>query len=156
MEPGRRLRPYFKDYESYHRAYGNKVCHFIGIPSITVTLLGLLAGWVIWTPVGSEIWRLDGGMLLWLGATLWYLILDWRIAIPFSLFGLGGYFLGRAMPTPLLWGVFASGWIVQYVGHLYYEKNRPAFYKNFLHVLIGPLWIFSVAVGYYRLHKPKP
>jgi uncharacterized membrane protein YGL010W len=143
-----KLLPYFEDYEAYHRTIGNKVCHFIGIPSITVTLLGLLGALSFGPEIGDGLIRLDAGVLLWLGATLWYLTLDWRAGLPFSLCGLGCYFLGRALPFPALWSIFILGWVVQYVGHYVYEKKSPAFYKNLRHILIGPLWIFSKITGY--------
>jgi len=37
--------------------------------------------------------------------------------------------------------LLAIGWAFQVVGHSVYEKNRPAFARNVLHLLIGPLWI---------------
>jgi uncharacterized membrane protein YGL010W len=38
-------------------------------------------------------------------------------------------------------GAFALGWVFQGVGHAYFEKNKPAFFKNLAHVLIGPLFL---------------
>lgn len=152
--PSQRLSAYFKDYGSYHRTEGNKLCHFIGIPMIMVALLGLLAQLSL-GPVGGGIsildpdyFRYDGGTALILLATLWYLYLDWRIAFPFSFVALGFYFIAQALPVAGLWIFFVVGWIFQLVGHSVYEKNRPAFLKNFEHLLIGPLWIFARLVKY--------
>jgi len=36
---------------------------------------------------------------------------------------------------------FLTGWIFQAIGHAVYEKNRPAFFKNLLHLLVGPLFL---------------
>jgi uncharacterized membrane protein YGL010W len=36
---------------------------------------------------------------------------------------------------------FVVGWIFQAIGHAVYEKNRPAFFKNLLHLLVGPLFL---------------
>ena len=44
-----RLAVAFEDYEAYHRAPGNKLCHYIGIPLIAFTLVGLLSS----IPVGT-------------------------------------------------------------------------------------------------------
>jgi uncharacterized membrane protein YGL010W len=38
---------------------------------------------------------------------------------------------------------FAVGWIFQGVGHAVYEKNRPAFFRNLLHLLVGPLFLMN-------------
>ncbi|MEK6579395.1 MAG: Mpo1-like protein [Bdellovibrionota bacterium] len=140
------LRDYFKDYGLYHRTPGNQICHLIGIPLLTVTFLGLLAtvggAGVLGTP------RIDLGLVLWCLASLWYLFLDWRLGLPFSVVALGGYFVGRSLPVPTLWILFVLGWVFQGIGHAVYEKRSPAFFKNVLHLLIGPLWVFAKCVGY--------
>jgi len=148
----KRLEIYFEDYASHHHVRGNKLLHFLGIPLIAVSLLGLLAQLPLlpaYIPAG-EVIRLDGGTLLLILATLWYLLLDWRLAVPFALFGAGMYFSGRAIPNQGLWGLFVVGWICQGVGHAVYEKRSPAFFHNVRHLLIGPLWIFAQWVG----HRP--
>jgi uncharacterized membrane protein YGL010W len=38
---------------------------------------------------------------------------------------------------------FLGGWILQGVGHYVYEKNSPAFFRNFLHLAVGQLWIVA-------------
>jgi len=145
-----RLAKFFDDYSSYHKTQGNKISHFIGIPFIVASLLGLLSNLSL-SPPGwdfSPYLRLDGGTTLIALALIFYLYLDWKITVPFSLFVGGLYFLGRAIPTPINWGLFVIGWILQGIGHAVFEKNSPAFFKNFTHLLIGPLWIFSKLVGY--------
>jgi uncharacterized membrane protein YGL010W len=139
------LRTYFEDYQSYHRTDGNKLCHYLGIPMIVISLLGLLATIPIGpgTLFGSALFRIDVASLLWLGATIWYLTLSWRLTIPFTFVMLAFYFIGRSIPIPALWMLFVVGWILQGVGHWVYEKKSPAFFKNFEHLLIGPFWVFA-------------
>lgn len=36
---------------------------------------------------------------------------------------------------------FAVGWVFQGVGHAYFEKNKPAFFKNLAHLWVGPLFL---------------
>lgn len=145
------LSKYFQDYSSYHRTPGNKLTHYFGITFIGVSLLGLLGNLPIHLPSFTEYSpyiRLDGGTLLLGLGVLWYLWMDWKIAIPFAFVLTGVYFLGRALPTPVNWTLFIVGWILQGVGHYVFEKKSPAFFKNLTHVLIGPLWIFARCVGY--------
>jgi uncharacterized membrane protein YGL010W len=146
-----RLMAIFNDYAAAHRTFGNKVTHYIGIPLIIITTLGLLGGLPIAGGLtGSDFFRLDGGSVLLMAGFLWYLSLDWKIAIPFSMLLLGMYFLGRALPTGVAWALWVIGWVAQFVGHAVYEKKSPAFFQNLQHLLIGPLWIFARAVGYIR------
>jgi uncharacterized membrane protein YGL010W len=72
-----------------------------------------------------------------------YLILDWRLALAMLPFAAGMYFLGRWMPLWLNAALFVLGWIFQFLGHSIYEKRQPAFLKNALHLLVGPLWILN-------------
>ncbi|MBL7717005.1 MAG: DUF962 domain-containing protein [Bdellovibrionales bacterium] len=147
-----RLQKLFKEYASSHQTKGNQVTHYIGIPMIMLSLLGLLSLLVIWTnpTPGSlgDLLRLDGGMILFLGATFLYMYLDWKIAIPFAFVVLSFYFVGRSIPTGWLAAVFVVGWVIQLWGHIKYEKKRPSFMQNLVHVFVGPLWIFSKTIGY--------
>ena len=149
--PTQKLLKYFQEYEAYHTQPGNKVCHYIGIPSIMLSLLGLLSGLTVVDSVFGLPWlRIDGGMILLGVALTWYFLQDWRITIPWVFVSLALYSLGSALPTPLNWGIFVAGWVFQGIGHYVYEKKSPAFLKNLEHVLVGPLWIFARTVGYHR------
>jgi uncharacterized membrane protein YGL010W len=146
-----RVAPYFKDYASFHKTPGNQATHMMGIPMIVVAVLGMLGHLVIGDGLtGSELFRVDGGAILWLLASLWYFKLEWKLALPFALINVGFYFLGRAIPMPWLAAMFVVGWIIQYVGHYVYEHKSPAFYKSLEHLLIGPFWIFAKLVGYWK------
>ena len=128
---------------------GNELCHFIGIPLIVISLLGLLAAFPFEAGsfFGSPLFRIDGGSVFWALAILWYLWIDWRAGLSFSLVSLSAYFVGRTLPVPALWAFFVLGWIFQGIGHVVYEKKSPAFIKNFAHLLIGPLWVFARLTG---------
>lgn len=141
----RKLESYFKDYDAYHSTTGNEICHCFGIPFILVSVLGLLSAWVIepGSIFGSPLLRVDGGLILWALAAIWYLLLDWKLGISFSFVALGGYFFGRTLPPSVLWALFVVGWVLQGIGHAKYEKKSPAFFRNVTHLLIGPLWIFA-------------
>lgn len=147
-----RLHHAFTEYASYHRTTGNQVTHYLGIPLIVIAILGLLSHWGVHPLIdalGAEkLIRLDGGIVLWVLAMAFYAYLDWRLMVPFSLFVLGLYFVGRALPVPTLWSSFVVGWIFQGVGHYVYEKKAPAFAKNLKHLFIGPFWIFAKTIGY--------
>ena len=157
-QPVNRFTEYLADYDSFHQTRGNQITHFIGIPLLTVTIYGLMSHVKI--AVGLENMEgqlpLDAGLVGWIVATIWYLTLDWRIAIPTSLITLACYGLGLLVPLPYLIASFVIGWAIQYVGHLGYEKNKPAFYKNFEHLMIGPAWTFGKIFGYMPplTHKP--
>ena len=144
-----KLAARFSDYREYHATRGNQISHYIGIPLIATSVLGLLS----MVTFGNESFqasmlRPDLGWILWAFAVGFYLWLDWKIALPFSLVMLGMYLIGRSLPLDILIGMQVVGWIAQYVGHLRYEKKSPAFYTNLSQMLIGPLWVFAKAIRY--------
>jgi uncharacterized membrane protein YGL010W len=49
--------------------------------------------------------------------------------------------------------LFVIGWILQIVGHAI-EGNQPAFLKNPVYLLIGPLWLLRRAAAAVGLAKP--
>ena len=134
----------FADYDGYHQNRRNKVCHFIGIPLIVATTIGLLLRWDFVTVGRFGISAGDGVLL---GATLFYAVIAPSLALPMlaATAFLGA--LGRALPPSWAVGLFVLGWIFQFVGHLGYEKKSPAFLKNAGHLLIGPLWVLEAAMG---------
>ena len=139
----------FADYASYHRTPGNKAFHRLGIPMIMLTLIGMLA-FVGWNVGGT---RVDLAMVLIAASTVYYLAIEWRLAIPMLVVSIGMYFLGRAMPLWLNGALFVLGWIFQFIGHSVYEKKQPAFFRNFVHLMVGPLWILNDVVP---VVKPAP
>ena len=53
------------------------------------------------------------------------------------------------------WGAPRSsiGWIFQAIGHAVYEKNSPAFFRNVVHLLVGPAFLWNEAL---RLRSDRP
>jgi uncharacterized membrane protein YGL010W len=37
-------------------------------------------------------------------------------------------------------GLFAGGWVLQFVGHYVFEKNDPQFFGDWRNLLVGVLW----------------
>jgi uncharacterized membrane protein YGL010W len=148
--PSSALMIYFKDYEQYHRTRGNKLTHLVGVPLVLFSLLGLLSQVVLWTPGAESLLRLDLGLILLLGGVLFSIKVDTKLAIPFTLYVILNYLLARHLSLPVLAGIQVVAWIIQFWGHYVYEKKSPAFFTSLEHLFIGPLWIFSWVIGYYK------
>lgn len=134
------IRTSFADYASYHQTKGNKWFHRIGIPLIVLTLVGMLARVGLVTIRGV---RVDAGMVLIALAVIYYLTLEWRLAIPMLIVSVAFYVIGTWMPMSVNVALFILGWIFQFIGHIVYEHRQPAFLRNGVHLLIGPLWILN-------------
>ena len=89
----------------------------------------------------SGTWVLDLGVALALVMVGVYLAWHRGLAIGIGLLFVPLYLAGRLFPGPWLWGIMAAGVALQYVGHLVFEGGSPAFHKNLVHTLVGPLWV---------------
>ena len=77
----------------------------------------------------------------------YYLTLDATLAARDARGLRGARRAGRFVPPLPALGLFVFGWILQGVGHWVYEKNSPAFFRNFVHLAVGQLWILAKALG---------
>lgn len=138
------LRSHFADYAAFHRTSGNKACHSLGIPIIVLSSLALLARVSLFAVGGFAVTLAE---VLIAGFVLYYLTLDATLAglmlVAYAALDVAGRFIG---PWPAA-GLFVIGWILQGIGHYVYEKNSPAFFRNFVHLAVGQLWILARAVG---------
>jgi uncharacterized membrane protein YGL010W len=136
----RRVDSLLAEYGSYHRTRGNLACHFVGIPLITFAVVVFLR----LIPLGGSGWTAAEVVI---GAVvLYYLSLDvvlgFAMLVPLVLLDLA------ARVAPLGdWRVglaaFVVGWIFQGIGHARYEHKSPAFLRNLLHLLVGPMFLVN-------------
>jgi uncharacterized membrane protein YGL010W len=142
----KRVDALLADYGSHHRARGNFVCHAFGITLIVFGIASVLTG--------PRVGPLTVAEIAMAALVLYYATLDVRLALGMTAaFGLidvaaraiGDWRVGLAS--------FFVGWIFQAVGHAVYEKNRPAFFKNLLHLLVGPLFLMNELLW---IRRPAP
>lgn len=140
-QPHMKIDVLFADYAAHHRTAGNKLFHRLGIPMIVFSLFGMLAHVQLTaTP------RVDAAIVLIVVATLFYLTLHATLAIAMAITSALLYVLASYLALPIHVALFVAGWILQFIGHLVYEKKNPAFAQNLVHLLVGPLWILADAL----------
>lgn len=49
--------------------------------------------------------------------------------------------------------MFVGGWILQFVGH-FIEGNQPAFFKNPVYLIIGPVWLAKRLLAKIGIIRP--
>ena len=139
---------WFAEYGESHQNRTNKIIHWVCVPAIVFSLVGLL--WSVPRPdffAGISPW-LNWGTLFIALAMIYYLVLSWPLAIGMlfvsALVILGNAGLAR-LETPL-WmvssGIFAIAWIGQFIGHRI-EGKKPSFFKDIQFLLIGPVWLLG-------------
>lgn len=142
----------FADYASYHRTKGNKVFHRLGIPLIMLSLIGMLTAVPLFDVATV---RIDAAMVLIAVASAWYFVVEWRLAIAMMAISIGFYFVGAALGLWINLALFVVGWIFQGIGHAVYEHKSPAFLRNFVHLLVGPLWILNDVIPVVKIETSK-
>jgi uncharacterized membrane protein YGL010W len=133
----KKVDSHLSDYALYHQTQGNKICHFIGIPLIMFSLFALLR------PL-SLLSFFTAAELLILLSFVYYLTLDFRLAAGMLLVSCALDLAAWKM-SDLRIGLIALivGWVFQGIGHAVYEKRSPAFTRNLVHLLIGPVFLLN-------------
>src|ERR1700754_2192228 len=140
----RRIDALFADYAASHSTRGNLRCHAAGITLIVFGLLCFLSR----IPIGG-IWT--ASELLVALVLLFYATLDLPVAL--AMLGYAAILdvaARLAASWPLGLAAFVAGWVLQGIGHAVYEKNRPAFLRNLVHLLTGPAYLVAEALGLRR------
>jgi uncharacterized membrane protein YGL010W len=132
-------------YSAYHQDTRNKLTHFVGVPLVTFSVFVFL-GWLRVVNL-QDVPLLSGAALFYLLVFLYYLSLDWFIALVQAPITLGLLYLAdRVSVLPftqslLVFGAtFVGGWIIQLVGHAF-EGKRPALADNIMQIFNAPLFL---------------
>lgn len=145
------MQGWLDEYAVSHQNKTNKQLHFICVPLIFFSVLGLL--WSIpssfmnsWLPESFAEWFNFSTIVVFFGL-IFYLRLSFKMFLGFvlvcalSLSGIRTFdHLGVLLYTSL--GIFVSAWIGQFIGHKI-EGAKPSFLEDIQFLLIGPAWIMS-------------
>lgn len=139
------------DYAAHHRTGGNVACHFVGIPLIILGLLSMLGTVPI---AASPVGAVTAAELLLLLSVAYYLTLDARLALGMAAAGLALDLAARALADWRLGlAAFVVGWVFQGIGHAVYEKRSPAFLRNLVHLMVGPIFLVNEVL---RVRRVEP
>jgi len=134
----RRVDLLLAHYGESHRNPRNEIIHFVAIPLIVVSLLGLLSALHPWVAYGIVALSL-----------VYYAWLSVVFLVSMALFSVVALLAVQAMGTlvlPVSIGIFVASWIAQFVGHKI-EGKKPSFFEDLQYLLIGPLFVLSKLFG---------
>jgi uncharacterized membrane protein YGL010W len=139
----RNIHALLAQYSESHRNPTNELIHFVCVPLIVFSLLGIL--WAI-HPVLA---------LAAVGAAMWYYL---QLSKPFAVGMLAMSVLMlailAAMPPvtvlPLSIAVFVVSWIGQFIGHKI-EGKKPSFLDDLRFLLVGPLFVLGFLYRRFNL-----
>lgn len=146
------LKTWFDRYSDDHRDQTNKRIHFICVPLIFFSVLGLLSLPGIQTGAGDNnglFERITPAHLLALVALVFYARHSFALFLGIAIFTMAcTWIIGMIYNQDLFpaWAVFsfvfAMAWIGQFIGHKH-EGRKPSFLTDLVFLLIGPAWIIG-------------
>ena len=135
------------EYAASHQNPINKALHWVCVPLIVWSLIGLL--WSLPAPGRAQLDYANWASYAVAAAVFYYAVLSPPLALGVlpvlaaMLFSVDA--LSQLTQVPL-WAVsaavFALAWLGQFIGHAI-ERKRPSFFKDVQFLLIGPIWLLA-------------
>ncbi|MGH8496511.1 MAG: DUF962 domain-containing protein [Gammaproteobacteria bacterium] len=144
----RTAEQWLDEYGESHRNATNKLLHWVCVPLIVLSLVGLL--WSIPVPQAFEDISpaLNWATAFLMAAVVYYFVLSTSLAIGMVpvLAAIVLIVIWLDSLEPPLWlisaAIFAAAWVGQFIGHAI-EGKRPSFFKDIQFLMIGPAWLLS-------------
>ena len=130
----RRIDELLAHYGESHRDPRNERIHFVAIPLIMLSLLGLLSAahpWLCYAFVAASM--------------VYYARLSWVFLLAMAAVSAIALALIQAMGglvLPISLATFVAAWIAQFVGHKI-EGKKPSFFEDLKYLWIGPVFVVS-------------
>ena len=131
------ITEWLDEYSESHQNKTNKSIHWVCVPAILFSIIGMLAHFS----------ALITALLLVL-TLVFYTRLDLVLAVAMSALLLVMAWLIWILPVGVGFyiGLFIVAWIGQFYGHKV-EGKKPSFFKDLQFLLIGPLWCVDAFLG---------
>ena len=137
-----------EEYGESHQNKTNKLIHWICVPLIYFSIVGLVRA--IPFDLLSN-YSIDENYLNWASISIvlvmiYYLTMSFQLTIGMSLFSLLCLFICNKiifLQLSILWIsiiIFILAWIFQFIGHNI-EGKKPSFLRDLQFLLIGPAWL---------------
>ena len=140
----RKIDWFLEKYAESHQNATNKLIHWVCVPLIMFSLLGLLYA----IPFPTEKSLLINWSAVFVAlALVYYLTMSVQMFVGFVFIAggmvVGNHFLAQSVGGNLAYvslGIFVVAWIGQFIGHKI-EGKKPSFFEDIQFLLIGPAWI---------------
>ncbi|MCA6378620.1 MAG: DUF962 domain-containing protein [Cytophagales bacterium] len=146
----RKIDNLLSEYGESHQNPTNKLIHWICVPLIFFSLMGLIASipsGVLSSVFGEGSMYANWAAVILALALIYYMTLSIPLTIGMLLFALACLFLINQLVLlniAPLWlvslGIFVAAWIGQFYGHKV-EGKKPSFFKDVQFLMIGPAWL---------------
>lgn len=125
-------------YGESHRNPRNEVIHFVAIPLIMLSLIGLLFALHPWVAYGF----VAASMAYYARLSVVFLL---AMAVVSGIALLLVHAMGERV-LAISAAIFVAAWIAQFVGHKI-EGKKPSFFEDLQYLWVGPLFVLSHLFG---------
>ena len=131
------MNQWFDEYSESHQNKTNKAIHWVCVPTILFSIIGILAHFSALLTA-----------LLLLLSFVFYARLDLVLAVAMAALLVVMAWLIYTLPVGVGFyiGLFVLAWIGQFYGHKV-EGKKPSFFKDLQFLLIGPVWCMDAYLG---------
>lgn len=141
------INTWLSEYGESHQNPTNKLVHWICVPAIFFSIVGLLYGIKLGYPITSTV-ELNAAIVVLALVIAYYVRLSPSLAVGMLMFSTLCLFVAQQIEASglILWQVclalFALAWIGQFWGHQV-EGKKPSFLQDIQFLMIGPAWLMS-------------
>ncbi|MFN0015146.1 MAG: DUF962 domain-containing protein [Saprospiraceae bacterium] len=145
------INDWLSEYGESHQNPTNKLVHWVCVPAIFFSIVGLLYGIKLGYQVTPTL-ELNAAMAVLAFVVAYYMRLSPALAVGMFLFAILCLFLAGQIEAAgfVLWqvclAVFVLAWIGQFWGHKV-EGKKPSFFQDIQFLMIGPAWLMSFIYG---------
>jgi uncharacterized membrane protein YGL010W len=146
----RKIDELFEEYGESHQNHTNKAIHWICVPLIFFSVVGLLASipsGMVQRFLGQGNPYANWAAVVLIFVVIYYTTLSLTLSLGMMLFGVLCLYIARIInqsDVAPLWLVsviiFVIAWIGQFYGHKI-EGKKPSFLKDVQFLMIGPAWL---------------
>jgi uncharacterized membrane protein YGL010W len=154
MPNQRKIDWFLEKYAESHQNRTNKLIHWVCVPAIMFSLLGLIYSIPF---IGDKTFFLNWATMFLSLALFYYLFLSPMMFIGFIIVGgamiFGNHILSAIFEANLPFvslSIFAIAWIGQFIGHKI-EGKKPSFFQDIQFLLIGPAWLLHFIYKHFGL-----
>lgn len=145
------MQDWFDAYGESHQNTLNKAFHWVCVPVIFFTIIGLLST----VPLPFIGYEGDNGTYLHLGSVvialglIFYLRISLPMFLGMALFSYLVLFVNKRLAQEINMNyalfnliLFVLAWVGQFIGHII-EGKKPSFFQDLQFLLIGPAWLMG-------------
>ena len=148
MAEARSMQDWLDSYGESHQNPLNKKIHWVAVPLIFLTIVGLL--WSIPVPEVMAVNKwVNFATIMLIPVFIFYARLSLPLTIGMTLWCLSCYAMcnlyGSITDIPLWQSslvIFVLAWFGQFYGHKV-EGQKPSFFEDIQYLMIGPAWLMS-------------